>query len=374
MTHEHKSEIAKPRWWQTLLKGDYLSNRPMRGEIHMATILSIGNHDIFVDLDGKRDGVIPRDDLERVEESYLEHLTKGEKIPVRIIKVTSRGNAVLVSLNQGLQEQDWIRAQQLLESNDVEEVAVVEANRGGLVVNFGRLRGFIPNSHLSSVSRGLRDKKRRDRKNELIGETLSAVVIEVKPRNRRLILSERLAQRQQRKAIFEEIHEGTIATGVVSNLVEYGAFIDLGGVDGLLHISELSWDFVEHPKDVLHEGEEVEVYVLDVDRERERISLSRKRLLPSTWESVTQTLGSGDIVEGTVTDVASFGMFVDIGKGVEGLVHVSALGEISADDQQVEPGARVRVRILEIDPQQERISLRLESVFRGPEGSENATP
>ena len=169
------------------------------------------------------------------------------------------------------------------------------------------------------------------------------------------------------------MHEGSIITGVVSHLVDYGAFIDLGGVDGLLHISELSWDFVEHPRDVLSVGDKVEVYVLDVDRERERISLSRKRLLPSTWESVTESLGRGDMIEGTVTDVASFGMFVDMGEGIEGLVPISDLKKASDETSPIEPGMKVSVRVLEIDANQERINLSMVGVLNSTEGSVHAS-
>ncbi|MGC9394681.1 MAG: S1 RNA-binding domain-containing protein [Anaerolineae bacterium] len=263
-----------------MLKGEYLSKRPRRGDICEATILSIGEHDIIVELAGKRDGLIQREDLGEVDDAYLAELEIGGRIPVRIVRVPYDRSAILVSLKQGLKQQEWMQVKALQESQEIVEVEVLEVNRGGLIVALGGLRGFVPNSHLVAVPRGMRGKKRQAEKIALIGETLCVVVLEVQPSRRRLVLSERVAQRQRRKALLEELHEGAIRTGTVRNLTNYGAFIDLGGIDGLLHISELSWDFVEHPRDVLNVGDEVEVYVLDVDRERERISLSRKHLLP----------------------------------------------------------------------------------------------
>jgi small subunit ribosomal protein S1 len=273
----------QPKWWQTLLKGDYLSKWPRRGDICEATILSIGEHDILVELAGKRDGLIQREDLAGVDDAYLAELEIGDRIPVCIARVPYDRSAILVSLKQGLKQQEWMRLKALQESQEVIEVEVLEVNRGGLIATLGELHGFVPNSHLVAVPRGMRGKKRQTEKMALIGKSLHVVVLEVQPSRRRLVLSERVAQRQRRATLLEELYEGAIRTGTVRNLTSYGAFVDLGGVDGLLHISQLSWDFVEHPRDVLNVGDEVEVYVLGVDRERERISLSRKHLLPPEW-------------------------------------------------------------------------------------------
>jgi small subunit ribosomal protein S1 len=352
-------EVA-PRWWKLLVEGEYAAKRPHRGDVYEATILSIGQHDILVTVDGKRDGLILERELENIDEAYLETLAVGDKIPVRIVKIPLNRNAVVVSLKQGLEHQDWIRAETLMNQKDVIEAQVVDTNRGGVLASFGRLQGFIPNSHLTSIPRGANNEQRTRLKQGLIGKTLSTVVIEVNSRRQRLILSERAAAGKRREELLQELHEGAIRKGVVSNLVDFGAFIDLGGVDGLLHISEISWDHVGHPSDVLDVGDEVEVYVLDVDRERERIALSRKRLLPDPWEQVTAELQTGDIVDGTVTHTTDFGAFVDVGQGVEGLVHVSEMsgGEETLTD--LAPNTDVKVEVLYVDPLQQRISLKLE--------------
>ncbi len=279
-----KQENHSPRWWQQLLKGDYFTRRPRRGDTLEATILSVSERDLLVELEGKRDGIVPRQDLEQVDEAYLAQLEVGDVIPVRIVKAPFNKSGIVVSLKQGLQNQDWLRAKHLLAEEEVTEVEVTGTNRGGVLVSFGRLQGFVPNSHLSSVPRWLKRKERREKKANLVGATLAVVVIEVNPRRKRLVMSERLAQNKHREALFEELHEGAIRKGVIVNLTDFGAFVNLGGADGLLHISEISWDHVSHPQDVLNVGDEIEVYVLSVDRERERIALSRKRLLSSTQE------------------------------------------------------------------------------------------
>jgi small subunit ribosomal protein S1 len=187
-------------------------------------------------------------------------------------------------------------------------------------------------------------------------------IIEVNRSRSRLILSERAARRHQRQQLLQELAEGEVRSGIVRNLVDFGAFVDLGGVDGLIHISELAWAHLDHPSDILSVGEEVEVVVLDVDRERERIALSRKRLLPNPWQRVTEDLETGDIVEGTVTSVVDFGAFVDLGEGVEGLIHTSEMPQGSSSLSDLEPGSAVRVRVLEIDDEQRQIALRLEDL------------
>jgi small subunit ribosomal protein S1 len=243
---------------------------------------------------------------------------------------------------------------------------VIDVNRGGVLVQFGRLRGFVPNSHLVVSSQGLNRQQLSQVKSELIGQRLTLKVLEVNQRRRRLILSERLAQNQKRQQLLEGLVEGDVRTGIVRNLVDFGAFVDLGGIDGLIHISELDWAHVEHPGDVLKVGDKVEVYVLDVDREEERIGLSRKRLLPDPWEQVVETLHEGDVVEGVVTSVVPFGAFVDVGRGVEGLVHSSEFPEGDTTQLNLEEGDKVTVRVLGVDIWKKQISLSLRGVEAVP--------
>jgi small subunit ribosomal protein S1 len=358
-----KGRDLRQRLSSLLKSGDYDRERLRRGKVLEATIVSIGEHDMVVDLGGKRDGIIPPKDLELVgDEEYLANLSVGDHIPVVILRPWGGRDGVVVSLNKGLQAQDWLKAQQLLASQEIIEAEVVSINRGGVLVQFGRLQGFVPNSHLSSLSKGLRGKHLREAKSDLVGQKLSLVAMEVNQHRRRLVLSERLAQRQKREQLLAELTEGDLRTGIVRNLVDFGAFVDLGGIDGLIHISELDWGHVEHPGEVLNVGDEVEVYVLDVDREEGRIGLSRKRLLSDPWEHVTETLREGDIVEGIVTSIAPFGVFVDIGQGIEGLVHNSEIPGGKAAWSNLEAGAAVIVRVLGVNKWERRISLRLREV------------
>jgi small subunit ribosomal protein S1 len=345
--------------FSTLIESDYDYTRPRRGQVRQAVVLSIGENEVIVDLGGKRDGFVPRRDLDLLDDTYRTSLEVEDQVPVYILNASGPEGELIVSLNLGLAHQDWLRAQELLESGEVHEAEVRDVNRGGVIVPFGRLRGFVPNSHLVSVPRGLRGDRLREAKSNLTGQTLSLAVIEVDQRRRRLVLSERVAGRRKRQQLLEDLTEGEVRTGTVRNLVKFGAFVDLGGVDGLIHISELDWRHVTHPSEVLSTGDEVEVYILSVDRERERIGLSRKRMLPDPWPLVANRLQVGQAVEGTVTNVVDFGIFVDLGEGVEGLVHVSEMRDGKATTANLAPGSPITVRVLEINQWRRRIALGL---------------
>lgn len=280
-----------------LLKSDYAYASPRRGEVQKACILSLDEDGIVVHLpQTKRDGLVPSKDLEFLEADYRASLQVGDRVPVRILRSSNRSGYVVVSIRQGLGHQDWLRAEELARSGEVIQAEVVDFNRGGVIVPFGRLRGFVPNSHL-----GLRFRPTHEAKANLVGETLSLVVIEAQQRRRSLVLSARKAQRAVRQQRLERLQEGQVHTGVVENLVPYGAFVNLGGVTGLIHISEMDWSYVKHPSDVLQVGEEMEVLILGVDRERERVSLSRKSLLPAPQPSPPPGPGEWGVIRSTDT-------------------------------------------------------------------------
>lgn len=339
------------------IAGEYDYSRPRRGEIREAIILDIGENDIIVDLGAKRDGIVPPRDLELLDDTVRAALRVGDQVPVAVLRAGGPKGEILVSINKGQQQADWLRAEKLLQSGESLEAEVADFNRGGIVVQFGRLRGFVPNSHISSISRGIGGERLQEAKSELVGKTLWLVVLEVEQRRRRLVMSEREANRHRRQLLLETLTEGEVHTGTVCSLAQYGAFVDLGGIDGLVHISEMDWKHVRRPEDVLSVGDKVEVYVLDVDRERERISLSRKRLLPDPWLIVTEDLIEGEIVQGTVTHIASFGAFVDVGEGVEGLVHTSEMPDAETTRASLRPGEPVSVQVLYVDDGRRRISL-----------------
>ena len=338
------------------IESSYAYTPARRGQVLKAVILAIEEDRVLVHLpQTKRDGIVPSQDLDLLDEAIRSDLNVGEDVPVRTMRNSDRNGYVVVSINQGLKYQDWLRAEELLETREAIEAEVVDSNRGGVIVSFGRLRGFVPNSHL-----GLSSRPTREAKAAMVGRTLHLVVIEANQRRHRLVLSERKANRARRQQLLAEIEEGDVRTGVVRNLVDFGAFVDLGGVDGLIHISELDRHYVKHPSEVLSVGDEVEVLVLSVDRTRERFELSRKRLLSSPWDRVVAELEEGDVVKGTVTSVKPFGAFIEIAEGVEGLVWASDTpGDLDLAVSELEPGSPVTVRVLDIEEEQEKVALEI---------------
>ncbi len=247
------------------------------------------------------------------------------------------------------------------QNDDVVEVTVTGHNRGGVLVRWHRLEGFIPTSHLVTVGTGGHD--RRDSLNTLSNRVLGVKVIEVDQERRRLIFSEREAQkewRQQQKArLLSELMEGDVVTGTVTGLRDFGAFVNLGGADGLIHVSELAWHRVDHPRDVLKIGDEIEVYVLSLDRDTNRIALSRKRLLPDPWSDAMNRYHEGQQVEGTVTNVVDFGAFIALDDGLEGLLHLSEMGDgtLKEPHSYVKKGDRLQLRISRLEPDKRRVGF-----------------
>ncbi len=293
---------------QALLEeqGDYSLPRP--GDIRMGTIIEIGPQGALVDIGFKREGFVSHEDLERTRRE-MEEVHEGDTVPVLILRSRGSDEYVPVSIYKARLAEDWLRAEEMLESREVYETEVVGFNRGGLIVRFGRIRGFVPISHIVGLPRRLSEAERRQRLKEMVGKTIGLRVVEVDRRRRRLILSQRQAyrawQRMRRERLMAELERGQRRRGVVSSIVDFGIFVDLGGADGLVHISELSWGRVEDPHEVVNVGDEVEVVVLDVDREQERIALSIKKTQQDPWETVDQRYHEGQLVEGVVTRVSS---------------------------------------------------------------------
>lgn len=258
---------------------------------------------------------------------------------------------------------DWEQVQQVFDADTTVELRVIGHNRGGLLVEWNSLRGFIPASQLVDFPVLGDQRERRDHLAARIGQTIKLRVIELEQEQNRLILSERAAQVQPgtRATVLQTIHEGDVCTGQVTNLCDFGVFVDLGGLEGLIHISELSWGRVGHPRDVLTRGQTIQVYVLSVDQEQGRVALSLKRLRPDPWKTVEERYHVGQIVEGTVTNVVDFGAFVCIEEGLEGLIHVSELaeGHFLHPRNVVREGETVRARVLNIDGRGRRLGLSL---------------
>jgi small subunit ribosomal protein S1 len=260
---------------------------------------------------------------------------------------------------------EWARAEQLLQSKERVELRVTGYNRGGLLVRFGALQGFVPTSQLIELPDESDDEVRQAQLARRVGEVLCLRVIEIDRERNRLIFSERAAFNQHAGlALLNSLAPGQVRTGRVNALCGFGAFVDLGGVEGFIHISEFSWSRVNHPADVLRVGDEIQVYVIDVQPAHQRVALSLKRLKPDPWSLVDQRYHVGDIVEGEVTNVVSFGAFVRLEEGVEGLIHVSELadGNFLHPRNVVKEGDRVRARVIRVDGAQHRLGLSLRHV------------
>ena len=340
---------------------------PRVGDIRKAIIASISSQGIIVDLGLKRDGIIQPSDLDKLDPEEREGLQVNDEIPVYITS-TDEQDSLAVSLHMARLNEDWIRAQELMDSGEILEVTITGHNRGGALAPFGRLRGFIPASHLTFLNPGMSNEERQERMGQAHGEKVPVKVIEVDRRRRRLVLSHREAERvwqaERRRELLEKLNEGDVVTGHVTGWRDFGAFVDLGGADGLIHISELAWHRVDHPRDVVNMGEELEVYILKVDRKRERISLSRKRLLPNPWTLVDDKYKVGQLVEGKIIRIVDYGAFVEVEPGVEGLLHTSQIAATGVNDpREVLKEDEIHLlRVISIEADRQRMGLSLKAV------------
>jgi small subunit ribosomal protein S1 len=356
-------EEPRPDWYENFLN-NYDYQNPLPGQVLEGKIIRMDDDGILVDIGLKRDALVPAKDLSQVDEQYLSQLVVGDQITVYVLSQAVGDNELQVSLSKGLEHKSWEKAEKYLQEGLNTELSIIGYNRGGLIVKFETLRGFLPFSLVPEIH-GIRSPKRAEKiKSELVGTQMNMKIIEVARQRNRLIFSAAAAQEQQRKERIKELEKGQIITGRVVSIVDFGAFVDLDGIDGLIHISQLDWKKVKHPSEVVKVGDEVQVKVISVDVERERISLSRKSLLPSPWETITETLHAGDYIEGRVTRVVDFGAFIELPAGVEGLVHISQMGYSSSQDPKssVKSGETVLLRVLEVLPERKRVALSMRQV------------
>ncbi len=358
---QEQNQISDENFEEMLASSfDFSYTPPRRGEIREATILQIDEREIIVDLGAKQDGIVPSQDLDRMDDAFRESLATGASVPVYVVNPRDQNDNLIVSINMGLQRYDWEKARELLASQDTVDVKVSGYNKGGALVRWNRLEGFIPSSHLVSTNLSV---DRKEAMIQLIGSTLGVKVIEVDQDRRRLIFSEREAQKEwraRRKAkLLAELNVGDVVGGVVTGLRDFGAFVNIGGADGLIHVSELAWHRVDHPRDILSIGEEIEVYVLNLDRQTNRIALSRKRLLNDPWDDAQYRYHEGQLVEGYVTNVVDFGAFVALGDGLEGLLHLSEMGDgaLKEPHSYVQKGDQLSLRISHLEPEKRRVGF-----------------
>ncbi len=355
----------------SLLDADLGMNQIGRGDILEGKITSINHSEILVDVGSKSEGMITGKELEALDAKARSELSVGQDILVYVVNPEDENGNILLSLSRAQQEKDWRDAENLLESQDVFKGQVAGFNKGGLIVKLGRVRGFVPASQMSAQRRRRAEGETPDQKwGKMVNEPIMVKVVEVDRARNRLIFSERAAAKETREAererLLSELKEGDIVEGRVISLAAFGAFIDVGGADGLVHLSELTWKRIEHPNEILKVGQTVRVQVLGVEKERKRIALSMKRLEDDPWSRVLQQYKVGQLVEGTVTKLTKFGAFARI-KGneeIEGLIHVSELADsrINHPKDAVAEGQTYTLRIVKIEPDKRRIGLSLKEV------------
>lgn len=353
----------------TLLEKSFEANQLRPGDITTGTILSADYQGLIVDVRWKHDGFVSRQDIERMGMDVSEFVVNDE-IDVVVIRLDDINGSLILSASQARQNEDWKRAEQLQEADEAFKGLVSAANKGGLIVPFGNLRGFIPASHVVDLPRSLNDDDRLKYLENLVGKEISLKVIEVNRKRRRLVFSQRNAERETRNArkeiLLSELKEGDVREGVVSGLCDFGAFVDLGGADGLIHISELAWHRVRHPSEVVNPGDKVKIYILHLDDNGKRIGLSLKRLQDNPWQAVEERYHIGQLVEGIVSRVEAFGAFVNLDPGIEALLHVSQFPEGQTDPRRVlYEGQTVLSRIISIEAEKQRLGLSLKDVSDG---------
>jgi len=354
----------------SLLKEEGLSlDFPQQGETRTGVIASIGENEVLVSIGTKSEGIIPLRELDQLTADEREKFAIGREIPVYVVIPEDSNGNVQLSYTRAIEEQDWQRAEALLESGDNFEGEIIGFNKGGLLVPLGHLRGFVPGSQVSVLRRtDATGSTPEQRWGDMVDETITARVIEVDRERRRLILSERAALQETRESLkerlLEELEEGDVRTGRVTSLANFGAFVNIDGADGLVHLSELSWERIDHPREVLMVGQEVEVKVIGVDHERKRIGLSLRQLQPDPWLKKVENIKEGQLVEGTITHLTKFGAFAKVGEDLEGLIHISELSDqrIAHPKEVVHEGDVVTLRVIKIEPERHRIGLSVRKV------------
>jgi small subunit ribosomal protein S1 len=346
------------------------------GDVVTGNVVRIDKDEVLVDIGYKSEGVIPANELSiRKSVDPKDEVEMGEEVDALVLTKEDQDGRLILSKKRARFEKAWRRIEAAAESGEPVDGTVIEVVKGGLIIDLG-VRGFLPAS--------LVDIRRVPNLDEYLGQTIECRVIELNRSRNNVVLSRRAVleeqRREDRERILDRLQPGMVVDGTISNIVDFGAFVDLDGIDGLIHISELSWSHVNHPSEILSIGDTVNVKVLDIDRDRQRISLGLKQTQEDPWQRVVDTYNVGDELEGKVTKVVTFGAFVEILDGVEGLVHISELAQHHVENPReiIQPGDEVKVKILEIDSDRRRLSLSIKRVegqvlpTRQIEGEESA--
>jgi small subunit ribosomal protein S1 len=343
---------------------DYMYTSPYRGQILEGIVLEATHDEILLDVGLKRDAIVTRKDLNLLDDSLRDKIAVGQEILAYVLQPSNADGELIVSINKALELEDWRSAEKIMDAGETVEAKVIQDNRGGLLVSYGRLTGFVPQSHIISLPRFTSSDELEEAKRGLVGDSLLLKFIEIDRKRNRLILSERDARAQAQQSRISELEVGMKVTGRVVSIVKFGAFVDIGGVDGLIHISKLDHRHINHPGEVVAVGDEVEVIIDSIEEDQQRSSLNRVALLPNPWDEVMSEYNIGDLIQGMVSNVVDFGAFIQLPNGLQGLVHVSKMSSFGTSNPRniVREGDVALVRIISIEPQEQRIGLSMDDV------------
>ncbi|NUQ85991.1 MAG: S1 RNA-binding domain-containing protein [Anaerolineales bacterium] len=355
---------------ESLLKEQELNiDLPQAGEIRKGHIASVTPSQILISIGAKSEGLVSGKELEQLSAKEREALEVGQEVYVYVVSPEDANGNVVLSLKRAQEQISWDNVEKMLEESNVIESKIIGFNKGGLIVSVEGLRGFVPSSQISAIRRMQSTGDTPEQRwQKMVGQPISVRVIEVDRERRRLILSEKAATTETRQSIkervLEELQEGEVYTGRVTSLANFGAFINVNGADGLVHLSEISWDHIEHPREALEVGQEVKVKVINIDREKKRIGLSIRALLNDPWKERLEKYSVGQLVEGVITRLTKFGAFARLEGDIEGLIHISEISEnrIEHPKEVLKEGDVKSLRVIRIDPEQHRIGLSLRKV------------
>ncbi|MBF6612818.1 MAG: 30S ribosomal protein S1 [Chloroflexi bacterium] len=367
------NDVAANASMEDLLRASEQQYRTLKhGDVIEGSVMKLGRDEILVDIGAKTEGIIPNHELQSLSESEREALQVGDGLLVSVLQPENNEGHAVLSLDRARQEKSWRDLQKTFEAGEVIQAKVTGHNKGGLLVNLEGVRGFVPSSQVSSMPAGEANKQAEMAR--LQNQTLPLKIIEINRNRNRLILSERQAVQEQRETmrtrLLKELEPGQVRPGTVTSICDFGAFVDIGGADGLIHLSELSWKRVNHPSEVLKVGDRVNVHVLSVDPTERKIALSLKRTEPEPWSTITENYQLGQNVRGTITQLTSFGAFARLEDGIEGLIHVSELaeGRVAHPRNVVHEGEVLDLKVIRIDPARRRIGLSLKRMQEEVEG------
>lgn len=354
---------------ELLAQEDRLFQEIKAGQIVKGIVASKKPGEVFIDIGAKYEGQVEFKDLENLTPEEFAAIKVGDTIPVYILRTQSNEDEhIVLSLTQARAEQDWDKAERLFKAKEMIESEVIGHNKGGLIVSFGHVRGFVPGSQLAG---GQYNNPKGNRWDQFVGKNLRLKIIEVDRGRNRLIFSERAAadeirkeQEKEKVGFLASLAEGHVCKGRVTSLADFGAFVDIGGIDGLIHLSELAWTHVSNPGEILHVGDEIDVYILSIERDQRRVALSLKRLQAEPWSEVFSHYQINQVVSATITKLTNFGAFARIDNRIEGLIHISEITDknITHPREAVSENQEVQVRIIHIDPDRKRMGLSLKQV------------